>query len=522
MTTQHKPIKRTVTKLDTSGQLDLFTKDVEVETRATRRPGRVCFIDPAPTAIKLGEQRLDEHLKAVKERNAFVVRKQLEAMDFSEFEASYSPGGRPPYAPRSMLGIILYGIMKGISSLRDLEKLARIDLGCMWVSGGIYPDHSILGRFIQRHEDLLSDGFLTEHTRSVLQATHSDTEVVAGDGTIVEAATSNYQLMKAEALREKVQALREQSLLNPEDQKIEMQATQHEHALDILESRQQKRKDKGKPFENMSISPIEPDAPLQPLKDKKRFAPAYKPSVLANDKRVIVAQGLHGSSETRLVPELLDEALKLSPIHTALFDAGYHCDSVIEAHLSREIELLCPQGQSYGDNWNRQSGKSFLKNEFTYDADSDTYRCPRGETLMLHYHYKGNDKNPAYRQYRTSACQGCPLKAQCTKSEKGRQIKRYEGDTEKEALQAHMADEAVRKRYIKRQAMVEPVFSFLKRRQGLTRFRRMGLKAVSCEFALHVMAYNMSRVVALCRALFFVFYARLMLNLRHSQALNKI
>jgi len=85
------------------------------------------------------------------------------------------------------------------------------------------------------------------------------------------------------------------------------------------------------------------------------------------------------------------------------------------------------------------------------------------------------------------------LKDQCTQSKKGRQIKRYVGDARKEVLQAHMMDETVRKRYQKRQAMVEPVFSVLKLRQGLTRFRRMGLKAVRCEFALHVMAYNMSR-----------------------------
>ncbi|MEJ2621747.1 MAG: transposase [Candidatus Thiodiazotropha sp.] len=47
--------------------------------------------------------------------------------------------------------------------------------------------------------------------------------------------------------------------------------------------------------------------------------------------------------------------------------------------------------------------------------------------------------------------------------------------------------------YGKRQGMVEPVFSQLKCRQGLRRFRRKGLKAVRCEFALHAMAYNLSR-----------------------------
>ena len=44
--------------------------------------------------------------------------------------------------------------------------------------------------------------------------------------------------------------------------------------------------------------------------------------------------------------------------------------------------------------------------------------------------------------------------------------------------------------------MVEPVFSVLRGKQGLNRFRRRGLSGVRLEFALHIMAYNLSRVVA--------------------------
>jgi hypothetical protein len=55
-----------------------------------------------------------------------------------------------------------------------------------------------------------------------------------------------------------------------------------------------------------------------------------------------------------------------------------------------------------------------------------------------------------------------------------------------------MENPEARERYLKRQGMVEPVFSQLKCRQGLRRFRRKGLKAVRCEFALHAMAYMSS------------------------------
>ena len=38
--------------------------------------------------------------------------------------------------------------MLGVSSLRSLERLARIDLGAMWVTGGFAPDHANIGRLI--------------------------------------------------------------------------------------------------------------------------------------------------------------------------------------------------------------------------------------------------------------------------------------------------------------------------------------------------------------------------------------
>ncbi|WP_293725555.1 transposase, partial [Thiolapillus sp.] len=51
--------------------------------------------------------------------------------------------------------------------------------------------------------------------------------------------------------------------------------------------------------------------------------------------------------------------------------------------------------------------------------------------------------------------------------------------------------------YVKRQGMVEPVFSHLRYQQGLNRFRRKGLAGVRVEFSLHALAYNLSRAVAL-------------------------
>ncbi len=73
-----------------------------------------------------------------------------------------------------MMGLILYGIMHGITSLRALERLARVDLGCMWVSGGVFPDHAIIGRFINMHSESMTGDFFENLTRAVLKKTNSE------------------------------------------------------------------------------------------------------------------------------------------------------------------------------------------------------------------------------------------------------------------------------------------------------------------------------------------------------------
>lgn len=502
-------IKRPVVKLDTSNQLHLFASPEQdsPEKKVKSTPGTVKFEAPDPHNIVLNGVRLDEHLKQMGEQSALKVRVLLQEQAWSEFESAYKPGGRPPYAPQAMVGLILYGIMRGITSLRDLEQFARIDLGCMWVSGGILPDHSIIGRFIQRHEAYLTEEFFIALTGQILRVTQSDTQTVSGDGTVIEAAASRYRVMKEEALKQAIEDVKQVVEKNPGDEKQGQRLAQLQEADEILQARKAAKGAKGKKADKMQISPGEPEAMIQPLKDKKSFAPSYKPSVLANASRVIVAQAVDASSETQVVPGMLDQAKRQGEVKEGLFDAGYHTKGVLEATEQREVELLCPEGQSQGSDWNKQSEKYYPKSRFQYDPQRDSYRCPAGHELTRLSVYKGSEQYPGYIQYGTSACPGCPQRSNCTKSAQGRRIKRYAEDAAKEALRKKMEEPKVRQRYLRRQGMVEPVFSQLKCRQGLRRFRRKGLMAVRCEFALHAMAYNLSRAVVL-----WLYYISLLFN----------
>jgi transposase len=493
-----RQIKRRVLAVDTSNQGWLFGMDGAPSTEGLALTASVKaaarFNDPEPHALRVNALALDEFLKSSGQRGPLRIRDFLATLSFSEFEAAYDSGGRPAYAPRAMVGIILSGLMQGINSLRDLEQFARVNLGCWWVSGGIMPDHSILGRFIQRHDELLRAGFFEQLVKQVLKVTQSGTGVVAGDGTVIEAAASRYRTLRAEALQEALNAARAKAAIEPTRRRVK-RIERLEQAQVILDQRRQARKEHGKDPSTVSINPQEPDAVVQPQKDK-RFAASYKPSVLANSARVILACEMHASSEISVVPALLDSANKQGTIDTALFDAGYCTADVITATRERSIELLCPEGHSMGDDWNKHSDKQFPKSRFIYQAEQDSYRCPNNQTLTPVSRYKGNATAPGYVEYGCHACIDCPIKANCTRSTTGRTVKRYLIDTERDALRLKMTDTNNRERYKQRQAMVEPVFSYLRGVQGLRRFHRKGLAGVRVEFALHALAYNLGRVLA--------------------------
>ena len=400
-----------------------------------------------------------------------------------------------------MMGLILYGIMRGQSSLRDLERLACVDVGCWWLTGGIMPDHSVIGRFIQKHETLLTDDFFESLTRSVLKATKSGASYTAGDGTVVEAAASRYGVVKREALEKQITKAEEHLEAVSDDEveagKARNTLEQLTEAETVLAEREAKREATGKDPATTRINPKEAEAVNQPLKGQG-YGTAYKPSVIANEKRIILGHAVEPSSETAVVAGLISSAQAQGEMEESSWDAGYFSNGVLELEEKLDVPLLIPEGCTNAKDFKKASDKQYPKSHFHYDASSNTYRCPANEVLGKVGRYRGNADNPAYTEYGTSACESCSQRKACTRNKKGRHIKRYAGDTRKEAMRAKFQDESVQQRYRQRPGRVEPVFSQLKGRQGLNRFRRTGLVSVRLEFALHALAYNLGRAVALC------------------------
>lgn len=455
------------------------------------------FIRGDATAIFLGMTPLEDHLRQSGIRAPLVVAELLDAQDWTPFEDRYATTGRAPYAPRAMMGLILYGIMQGVSSLRALERLARVDLGAMWVTGGIAPDHANIGRFICLHEQALSQTFFEALTRTVLARSGTSTACLAGDGTVIEAACSHYRLLKEEAVRARVSKARighQQAL--PEQQDETQQQLDRAHACEqVFDARIAARRRHGKRTDTVRVSLTEPEAAMQRQKRGRGFAPAYTPSVLANEARIIVAHAVDPTSETRVVGELIDQSERVEPKipRELLLDAGYFDDGVINATLARDVSLLCPPRPSTTD----KAKGLYHKNLFTYDAEQDVYYCPAGQRLQRISHINASVRSREQTVYACNACEGCPQRIACTRSVRGRRIKHYPEDEARLALQQIMTHPGAQAVFRQRKAMVEPVFSALRQQQGLSRFRRRGLAGVKREFSLHALAYNLARAVAL-------------------------
>jgi transposase len=460
----------------------------------------VCFIDPSPEALTIGPQSLRAYLEASTSREVFEVRRIVRGIDYGPFFERYEAKGRAPYHPAVMTGLLLFGLSRGVRSLRRLEAFARENVSAWWLTGGVCPDHASIGRFVVRFGDLLEGHVFEQVTAAILKETGTSGTDLAGDGTTIPSLASRFGLLREEAAREKAAALRSQAEdldSVPElSQRLEQKAEAYERAAEATqrEVKQTGRKPKTR---SVAVALADPEATNQRLKNGLP-APSYKPSVLANEERIVVAHDVQSSCENDSVDGLCEQAKRISEVEElecVRLDAGYFSGDVLKTLMDHEVDnpLVTDRGLA-GELRGKEPPARFPKTKFDYDPQTDTYTCPAGETLELVKHRKVRRT----KIYGGAPCSTCPLREKCTTSKKnGRQIQRYEAqEALLEAMREVMANPLARAEYAKRSSMVEPVFADLRQRHGFTRFLRAGLAKVRVEFALVVTAHNLSRLLS--------------------------
>jgi len=170
----------------------------------------------------------------------------------------------------------------------------------------------------------------------------------------------------------------------------------------------------------------------------------------------------------------------------AVADRGYFSGEEILACDQAGIAVTLAKPMTSGI----EAKGRFGKQDFVYLSEEDVYRCPAGEKLK--YYYTNEENGQKLRRYWTNVCRHCALKHRCTTGVQ-RRITPWEHEHVLEAVQKRLDKNPQAMR--QRRETVEHPFGTLKMRMGATHFLMKRLPKVATEMALHVLAYNLTRVM---------------------------
>ena len=421
------------------------------------------------------------------------------------FQASPAATGRPGYHPGVMLRIYLYGYLNQIQSSRRLERECGRNLELIWLTGRLKPDFKTIADFRKDNGPAI---------RKVCQqfvALCRDINLL--DGTLVAIDGSRFKAVNAKAknytrgkLRQKLgeidQAIdRYLGELDRADEVFEQTGTvlpeaRMERTLRKLEHLQkearryrsiEKRMDE---TGETQVSLSDPDARSMATTPRMPRVVGYNvQTAVEAENHLIVAHEvtMHGYDRDALsmMAVAARDAMATDRIE-AIADKGYYKSEEILACEEAGIAVVVPKPQTS----NAGARGQFDKADFAYDAVADAYICPAGEQLI--YRFTGQQDGKAIRTYWSSHCEGCVIKDKCTDS-KERRIRRWEHEDVLERAQQRLDNDPTQ--LAVRSMTVEHPYGTIKSWMGATHFKMRRLKNVATEMALHVLAYNMTRVM---------------------------
>src|SRR6202790_3432463 len=432
--------------------------------------------------------------------DAFVEALNLAELGFDGIEPELT--GRPSYHPSVLLKLYIYGYLNRVQSSRRLEREAGRNFEAMWLLGRLVPDHKTIADFRKDNGPAIRKvcARFVELCREMgLLATAS----VAIDGSKFKAVNNrdrNFTRAKVERRRAQLEesVARYLSQLDTADRQPPSEA---------LAARTTRLKEKlAKLGEEMRR--------LQGLEARMLAAPGQQISLTDPDSRSMAASGRgsgvvgynvqvavdteHHLIVTHEVTNVGSDRSQLAHVAKetkatlqtdtleAVADRGYFSSEEILACEEAGITVTLPKPMTS----NSKADGRFGKQDFRYVAEEDIYICPAGERLT--YHYTNEENGLVLRRYWTNACQSCAIKQSCTTG-KERRVTRWEHERILEAEQRRLDQHPEKMR--QRRETVEHPFGTIKARMGATHFLMKTLPRVAAEMALHVLAYNLTRVM---------------------------
>ena len=171
---------------------------------------------------------------------------------------------------------------------------------------------------------------------------------------------------------------------------------------------------------------------------------------------------------------------------TVIADRGYFKGEEILACHEAGITANVPKTMTSS----AKAGGRFDRADCIYDAVANEFQCPAGQRAI--WRFSSIEKELLMHRYWSSHCPRCDIRAKCTPSDY-RRVSRWEDQVVLDDMQTRL-DRAPDSMRVRRQTVEHP-FGTLKSWMGSAHFLCKTLKRVSTEMSLHVLAYNLKRVM---------------------------
>jgi transposase len=409
--------------------------------------------------------------------------------------------GRPAYHPATLLKIYLYGYLNRVQSSRRLERETQRNVEVMWLTGRLSPDFKTIADFrkdngvairkvcrefvlLCRKLNLFADAFVAIDGSKFKAVNNRDRNFTAAKikkrlkqidesierylGQMASADRQDSEMTEQTTgrLKDKIDKLKQEIVRLNELEEERLKRPEHQISLTDPDARSMATSGKGSGIVGYNVQTA--------VDVKHHLIPAHEVTNVGHDR-----------GQLSTMAKQACEAMDVEEL-TVVADAGYFKGEEIVACEEAGIEAYVPKPQTSG---NKAKGL-YDKKDFHYVVEEDVYRCPAGERLP--WRMTSEEKGRTLHRYWSSACQGCAMKSQCTTG-KERRVTRWENEAVLEAMQHRLEQEPERMRA--RRETVEHPFGTIKSWMGATHFQMRTLEHVSTEMSLHVLAYNMKRVM---------------------------
>jgi transposase len=436
---------------------------------------------------------------AVRVIDVFVDELELRELGFGGVAPQAT--GRPAYHPSVLLKLYIYGYINRIQSSRRLEREAQRNIELMWLTGRLTPDFKTIADFRKDNGKAIRR-VCSQFVVLCRQLNLFSEAIVAIDGSKFKAVNNRDRNFTSAKMKRRMEQIEESidrylSQLDTADRQeppvVQVKVDRLRDKISALKEEMQRLKElevRMLKAPDKQISLTDPDARSMATSGKGTGMVGYNvQTAVEPEHHLIVAHEVtnvgHDRGQLSRMAKSARDATGIEEL-TVVADRGYFDGEEILACEAAGITTFLPKPLTSGSKADGRFGKQ----DFIYIAKDDEYRCPAGQRLIKHM--TTVEHGMTLHSYWCSVCPACPMKEQCTTG-KERRVKRWEHEAVIDAMQARL-DRDPDKMRVRRQTVEHP-YGTIKAWMGATHFLTRTLGRVSTEMSLHVLAYNLKRVM---------------------------